>query len=225
MKPDAVILWLTEDDAEQLPAHIRRLRGLRIEQAPEIGSFKKIIPALARHSDAFLVTADDDVFYPANWLEDLVRAYRPDEKVAPCHRAHRLRLTNKGKPRPYADWRLLGEPEVSELVFPTGVGGVLFPPHSLDPEVRDAARFTSLCPAGDDAWLYWMARRAGWRFKKIGKRRHFTCWPGSQKTALLHENTTGGGNDRQIAALADHYGFPPPAARGAAAAKKAVSSW
>ncbi|HYD86077.1 MAG TPA: hypothetical protein VEA80_01250 [Vitreimonas sp.] len=224
IQPDAVILWLTEAEAEQLPESIRRLPGLRIERAPDIRSFKKIIPALARHRDAFIATADDDVFYPRTWLEELVRAYRPEDRIIPCHRAHRLRLTNQGKPRPYADWRLLREPEMSELVFPTGVGGVLFPPLSLDAEARDAAQFTKLCPTSDDAWLYWMARRAGWRFKKIGRRRHFTCWPGSQRVALQHENTArGGGNDRQIAALTSHYGFPPPAHDRPAATRRAAS--
>ncbi|MBC7768299.1 MAG: glycosyltransferase family 2 protein [Phycisphaerales bacterium] len=226
VKPDAVVLWLTPEEAEQLPRHIKRLPGLTIELAPELRSFKKIIPALSLHADAFIATADDDVFYPHTWLEELVRAYRPDLQEIPCHRAHRIRLTNKGAPRPYADWRLLDQPEASALVFATGVGGALFPPRSLHSEARDAALFTKLCPTSDDAWLYWMARRAGWRFRKVGRRRHFQCWPGSQHVALMHENTaSGGGNDRQVAALVAHFGFPPPAPPAGRDVKRAASRW
>lgn len=222
VKPDRVILWLTPEEQKLLPRGIWRMRGLSIQSAPAIGSFKKIIPALSRHSDGFIVTADDDVFYHYTWLEELVAAYDPSKRDIPCHRAHRISLAGARTPAPYAQWRLLAHPEASGLVFPTGVGGALYAPGSLHSEVRDAALFTTLCPTSDDAWLYWMARRAGWRFSKIGPREHFTPWPGSQGVALMHANAGAEArNDQQIAALTTHFGFAsdPPQARQKAAAR------
>lgn len=208
--PDRVVLWLTEEEQRQLPRAIRRLPGLSIETAPPIRSFKKIIPALARYGGAFIAIADDDVFYPHTWLEELLAGYDPERKEAPCHRAYRMAFDRGSTPAPYATWRLLDAPDAGEDVFPTGVGGVLYPPNALDPEARDAASFMALCPTSDDAWLYWMTRRAGWRFKKIGHRQHFTCWPGSQTVALQHDNAGAAArNDAQIAALVAHFGFPP----------------
>jgi hypothetical protein len=140
----------------------------------------------------------------------LVAAYDPARREIPCHRAYEIGWNSaEGRPSSYADWRLVGAPQATPLTFATGVGGALYPAGSLDPEVRDAATFTTLCPKSDDLWLYWMARRAGWRFRKIGRRRHFDCWPGTQSVALQHENAArGGGNDRQISALIARYGFP-----------------
>ncbi|MFD2440113.1 hypothetical protein ACFSS8_08525 [Paracoccus kondratievae] len=69
--------------------------------------------------DAYVVTADDDVYYGPDWLEALVR--RAESRVV-CHRAHRVVLA-AGDPLPYGDWqRNISVPETGPLVFPTGVG-------------------------------------------------------------------------------------------------------
>ncbi len=207
VRPDRIVLWLTREEQAALPAVVSTLPGLEIETAPQIRSFKKIIPALTRYSECFIAIADDDAYYPRTWLEELTSEYAPDQRMIACHRAHEVALTQDGGVAPYAAWRRIVTPECSPLVFATGIGGVLYPPRSLDGEALDAAAFTTHCPTNDDAWLYWMARRAGWRFSKIGYRSHFACWPGSQRVALQHVNA-GGGNDAQIRSLIERYGFP-----------------
>jgi len=41
----------------------------------------------------------------------------------------------------------------SPMIFPAGVGGALYPPGHLHPDVLDEATFRALCPSTDDAWL------------------------------------------------------------------------
>ena len=85
-RPRRLILWL--DDAEalsDLPPSLRRLqaRGLEILPCLNYGPHKKYFPyvndILPSEPGRTLVTADDDVLYPANWLKDLLHEHRPNQ--------------------------------------------------------------------------------------------------------------------------------------------------
>ena len=119
-----------------------------------------------------------------------------------------IELDGDGLPLPYAHWHYeLKAAEESWRIFPTGVGGVLYPPGIFHPDVLDRGLQGALCPTADDLWLYWMARRNGATFRKVG--RYWTSlWPGSQAASLHHINVMQGGNDRQIANLIARFGFP-----------------
>ncbi len=201
---DRVILWLDAGDEDRLPPAIAAL-GVETRICPNWRSYKKIVPTLAEAPDAFVVTADDDVHYGPDWLAGLVA--RAEAGVV-CHRAHRVVL-HGGWPAPYGDWqRNITAPETGPLVFPTGVGGVLYAPRVFHPDVTDAALFQRLAPSADDVWLYWMHRLAGSRPEKIGGRFRIVEWPGSQAQNLRAGNLAGDGNDRAVAAMLAHYGFP-----------------
>jgi len=222
---DAVILWIADADKDLLPKDVLALRqkGLTVEYTEDLGSFKKIIPALRRFPHAFIATADDDVYYWPTWLEELVDAYAPEKREILCHRVNRIRLGADGLPLPYGQWDFEHQgTEASPLVFPTGVGGVLYPPGCLHPDVLDDATFRALCPSTDDAWLYWMGLRGGFQFRRSelddpmrrgpgsSSKLTMTPWPGSQEVSLWRSNVVeGGGNDEQIGNLIARFGFPP----------------
>jgi len=211
--PDAVVLWIADADRMALPADVVALRqfGLTIEYTEDLGSFKKIVPALRRFPTAFIATADDDLYYWPTWLEELVSSRSPGKQEILCHRVHKIRLAADGRPLPYMEWQLEYKgTEISPLIFPTGGAGTLYPPGHLHPDVLDDATFRMLCPSADDAWLYWMGLRGGSLFRKIDYFHFIRTWPGSQVSTLYHENgPQGGGNDRQIGNLVNRYGFPP----------------
>jgi hypothetical protein len=202
---DRVVLWLAPGDEARLPAEVTAL-DVDIRTCPDWRSYKKIVPALMEWPDAHVVTADDDVYYGPDWLAGLVR--HADAGVV-CHRAHRITLDATGQPRPYADWqRNIGAPECSRLVFPTGVGGVLYAPGAFHADLCRDDLFQELAPSADDVWLYWMHRLAGSRPAKIGGRFRITEWPGTQAENLRSTNLAGDGNDHAVAAMLDAYGFP-----------------
>jgi hypothetical protein len=95
--------------------------------------------------------------------------------------------------------------ETRNDLFPTGVGGVLYPPGSLDPEVMNEGAALATCPSADDVWLYWMAKRAGTQWCQVGGGFPQIVWPGSQATSLLSENVGRGANDRALAAVQKLY--------------------
>jgi hypothetical protein len=212
VRPDAIVLWLTAQDLERLPASSRELagHGVRIEPTEDIRSYKKIIPALRAWPDGFIVTADDDVYYHRRWLEELVAGWSAEAPAIVCRRARRIPLRPDGTPEPYVRWRWCYEEGLlSAAILPVGVGGVMFPPGSLAPEVLDQAQFLQLTPTADDLWLYWMARRAGARFRKVARQRTYFYWPRSQDVGLANTNRWAGRNDAQIAAMIQRFGFPP----------------
>ena len=207
VRPDRVILWIAEGDFDRVSQDVLSVPELEVRTCPDWRSYKKIVPTLIHHPNAFIVTADDDVYYAADWLEGLVVAVRQGARIA-CHRAHRITLRDD-RPAPYADWRHnVDAPERSPLTFLTGVSGVIYAPGVFHPDVTRADLFTRLAPSSDDVWLYWMHRLNGIQAQKIGARARILEWEGSQAQSLRAANLHGTGNDRAIDAMIAHYGWP-----------------
>jgi len=214
VRPDRIVLWIAEADAPLLPARVLRLAGsgVEIRTTADTGPFKKLLPSIEAFPDAFVVTADDDVHYGPDWLKALVDGFLGcDEPAIVCHRAHRPRLRRDGGLAPYARWQRDVQDGAarrpSGAIVPTGVGGILYPPASLDPLVADGALAARLCPTCDDFWFFWMASRRGTPARKVGGRFPYREWPGSQRRAL-HPVNLAGEYDRQLAALSERFGVP-----------------
>ncbi len=212
IRPDRVILWISPEDAAAVPRKVHALesRGLEIRQVPDTRSYKKLVDALANFPDAFIATADDDIYYARDWLETLAAGVEPGSDVVLCHRAHRIPRTEGALP-PYLSWQWDVQDEASRRpsvdLVATGVGGILYPPRVLHADTTDSATFMSLCPRGDDLWFYWMARRTGATYRKVGGPFIQKMLPGSQEEALFNQNS-GGAYDQQIARLSARYGVP-----------------
>jgi protein O-GlcNAc transferase len=216
VQPDKVVLWIAHSDGAALPQNVRSMTeiGLSIEMCEDLKSYKKILPSLRKFPKALVVTADDDLYYRRTWLEELLYNYDGDEKLVLCHRAHNVTLGSNGLPRNYSDWQQnTNKHDCSELIFPTGGAGALYTPGVFHADVQNIDLIQKLCPTGDDIWLYWMARRNGAKFRKVGRRRPIIPWPGTQESSLRHINVPrGGGNDIMIANMVRAYGFPSAAA-------------
>jgi glycosyltransferase involved in cell wall biosynthesis len=210
IRPDKVILWIAEKDTSKLTHSIEHREGLEIKSVPgNIKSYKKIIPALKKYPDAYIVTADDDLYYPPQWLENMVCPLKEHgDQYVYAHRVHRIQLKN-GEPKPYRQWKNeITETGHHPLNFSTNGAGTLFPPGALNADVLDESLFMSLCPHADDLWLYWQLRRQKTQVYKVLSSFELAFLPGSQKGSLKYRNVFDGGNDRQIQNLINYYGFP-----------------
>lgn len=208
VRPDALVLWVSKNDINRLPTAATALRrqGLIVRECDDLKSFKKVVPTLLAYPGAFIVTADDDVFYPRGWLRRFTEEYRrPDEVL--CQRARRAVVVD-GRFAPYREWERIEQSEAGPAVFPTGVAGVMYPPGSLAPQTINADEFMRLSPNADDVWLYWMAARSGCTHRFVTPVGDFVPWPKSQRVALWRTNHAGSENDRQIQAMISAYGMP-----------------
>jgi hypothetical protein len=205
--PDAVVLWIAAEDIDRLPRNVLELRdhGLTIAECEDLGSYKKIIPALERYPADIIVTVDDDYHYPQGWLEALLDEHARYPEAIICHAARQVTFDGAGAFRPYREWPTING-GAGMALLPTGFGGVLYPPGSLPEAVRDRALYMALAPTGDDLWLRWMTAGNGLEVRVVNAHRPELEWRGSQRHALVRTNLRGGGNDRQIANLARHFG-------------------
>jgi len=226
-KPSRLILWLDDERRfKDLPDGVRRLqtRGLEVCLAPNLGPHTKYYPYVASLSvhTVPLVTADDDIIYPRQWLDSLWRAYVTEPSKINCYRAHVVALGSippKVIPQstetsplegggqdsgrlvilPYRVWPPCQSRESSWRHFATGVSGVIYPPRFLEFLRAQGLGFKNCCPKADDVWLHAMALRAGMRIRQIGRLpRHFPVVPDTQVQGLVHFNSFNGGNDHQI---------------------------
>jgi hypothetical protein len=211
-RPDLVVLWIYKGDAALLPKNVLKLRkkGLAIRLVDsDTRSFKKLVPAAAEYRDSYIVTADDDTVYPRDWLTSLVSAVDPDRREVLGLRGRLIEVRADGSFTPYSSWELLEEEvPASDRILLTGVGGILYPPHCFDYDVlSDASRFLDLCPTADDLWFYFLLRRNGYVFRKVGDWIPVEPVENSQDTSLWELNEEGE-NDRSWHRLVREFGNP-----------------
>lgn len=208
--PDKIVLYLDTQKFpdEKLPSELEELKAecsifeVRFDPA-EIRSYKKLIPALRDFPNDVIVTIDDDIDYHPNMLRDLIDTHKhlPDAIIA--HRVRQVRLN-----QPYSEWRkykwydfIFRKYHFSHLAMQTGVGGVLYPPHSLDEKMLDSSKYMNIAPTTDDVWFWAAAVSQGTYVVPVpfGKNRAVEVGkPGelSLKTVNLKP-----GDDRNLAAL------------------------
>ncbi|WP_406828323.1 hypothetical protein [Microbulbifer sp. ARAS458-1] len=219
LKPDVVVLWLSREQFPegQLPESLIRQqkRGLQIFYVEDLGPYTKYFYAFEKYPDSLIITVDDDTLYPPDMIDQLYRAWLRNPTWIHCHRAHLMQLDKRGKLKPYsdwyADWRWQNcDGESSPLVFPTGVGGVLYFPGSLHDDAFAKDKFLTLCPGADDVWLKAMSLLQGTPCARLPDTRdwsgRFLTVDGSQEVALQQENwRSRGGNDCKIRAVFESY--------------------
>ncbi len=163
--PDKLVLYLTFTQFEEcgVPEELIQLAQnnpiFEIRNYDrDIRSYRKLIPALIDFPEAIIVTVDDDVAYHRHMLRDLLEVHARLPHAIIAHRAKRIKI---GKP--YRQWKkyrwydfCFKKYHISFANLQTGVGGVLYPPHSLKKEMMDVELFTQIAPTTDDIW-FWAA--------------------------------------------------------------------
>lgn len=210
---DEIILWVGQDDYAHIPDHVNALQNevFSIRPYQDMKSYLKIVPTLVHYPDDYIVTVDDDCYYPAKLIQTFVEHHDGERPAILCRRAHRIIWNPDGTMKPYLEWTGNIDEDTppgggrTDLLA-TGHGGVFYPPRLLDAQVINAALFMELCPKADDLWLYWMGRLAGTTYRKVGGRFVSVNWCGSQAQSLNAHNNGFGQNDTQISALVDRFG-------------------
>lgn len=214
MKANRIVLWLDDSFKDKtLPSALTKQigRGLEIAYCKDIRSYTKLIPSLKSFPDDAIITVDDDVLYDPYLLCNLITAYQKNRNSIHCCRAHRMLFDADGTLKPYNQWEAcVKETGINKNLFFTGVGGVLYPPHSLDEAILDEDVFLSICPDADDVWFNAMAIKKGTPVNKVftalGKDPYLIN-EAVQDTALSIKNVNKCGNDRQIQAVFSKYGL------------------
>lgn len=221
VSPSSIYLWLYQGDIPQqgLPAALKALekKGLRIRVVGEnLRSYKKIVHTLELEETRgcrFVVTADDDVYYPKWWLERLLETAESNPDFVWCYRGHIIEFSDNGELKPYRKWSLADRQCVCDNnLLPVGVSGVCYPVESLK-GVNDRDSFLSLAPTADDLWLKCVTTSNGYSARLVEAQSiHFVPVVTSLRPpekGLEKVNVLEDGNTRTLSLLMRHFGFGP----------------
>ena len=220
LKPDKIILWLAEEEFPErendISQKVLKLKdnGLTIKWCNNIGSYKKLIPSLKEYSDDIIVTADDDIFYPPDWLEKLYNSYLKNPENIHCHRAHKITFDRNKNILPYERWTFCIDDNTCTAVnFPTTGGGVLYPPHSLYRDVLNKDIFMQLAPNADDIWFWSMCVLNNKKIKVVENPINDITYTNPQRAIGIYNekilcnlnSCKIGGNDDQLKNVLEKY--------------------
>jgi len=164
LKPDKLILWLAKSQfpnkEKDIPVTVLNLKenGLEINWCDDFKSYLKLLPSLKLYPKDIIVTVDDDIFYPSYLLKNLYDNYLKYPQCIISNRARKILVNGDNTFKSYNKWPLIKNATApSYLNFPTGVGGVLYPPNSLNEKVLNYSLAKELTPNSDDIWFWVMA--------------------------------------------------------------------
>lgn len=211
-KPDEVILWLAKtqfDGLDSLPDELLMLqkRGLTIRFCDDLRSHKKYYYTMKEHPEDLVILADDDMFYPYDFVEKLLKLHKDNPNDIVCFMAQMVNdfttLPSTWN-RPHINAKVMH----SSYAQPFTGAGTLFPPHRLDDKfLFNKDLFMKICPYADDLWLKYMSLRKKTKVTLLYKWRSIPVEIyGSSTVGLWYINGQDGQNDVQWKALLDYFG-------------------
>lgn len=198
----AICLYLIKSEFEgiDLPAKIKELqaRGLTVKFNEEnLKCHNKYFYAFKDYPEKTVITIDDDLQYNHHTISELIKKNKEYPDCIIYNRGNRI-LKNE----PYNNWPFVENMTCPQQdVFPTGVGGVLYPPHCCNEFVTDMEVIKKTCLRADDLWLNFMSRLNHTKVVQSGLKSTYMVLPDtSQQTALwlVNNDVVQVGNDVQI---------------------------
>lgn len=167
MKPYKVILWLAEEQFpdHKIPDSLEKMkqRGLEIRFCGDLKPHKKYYYAMQEYPEHYIITADDDTFYPENHIERLWAGHEKYPGNVICQWSHQIGFTKQGEFQPYNEWIDNVESDPAYSTLAVGCGGVLYPPGCLVAEAFDRQKIMNYALCADDLWLKCMEILNDWK--------------------------------------------------------------
>ena len=164
LQPDKIILWLSDEqfpNGEGIPYSLRKeedsIFEIRLVKG-DIRSHKKYLYVLQEYPEKTFITCDDDVYYEPDMIENLVNTSLRFPNCIIANNANLIYHAADGNLLPYLQWMPATRKYESKDLLQIGIGGVLYPPNSLNPLVESVDIFQKVAPLADDIWLNTMAR-------------------------------------------------------------------
>ncbi len=208
-RPARVVLFLdgTKYTREHLPFPLTVLarRGVEIVCLDaDYGSYKKL-PLFAwypRSDQMPVITIDDDVLYPSDWLQGFEAETAIGGTDVLCYRARRITFDATGGFAPYQTWEFVRDGGSRFDVLPNGAYGILYPQDALEAIRNKGMAFRELAPNADDLWFRLCTLERGIAARTLhGGIAVCSAVPFTEDTALWPGNTLGGGNDQKFARI------------------------
>ncbi len=206
-----IIIWISNDDYQAINKALRKYGryGITLRRAnPNLGSFNKYHHIALEEQTLPIVTADDDIIYPRNWLTTLETSARryPEEIVG--LRGIVITKNDKNGVSEYVTWK---RAEVSSshdlLVLNTGAG-TFYPAKTFNQESIQNYDFLRVSPTGDDLWMFALAvqNRKRRRIADVAVREIIPATL-RQKNSLWSVNVGESRNDTQFKQILKYFPY------------------
>lgn len=211
VSPDRVILWLRYDlELNQLPYFITRYvkNGLEIKFVQDKKSYTKIIYTLLEYKNSIIVTADDNIYYPRNWLKTLYHSYITNPEDIHAHRAVGIKINDKHVSASRTWDKFVDEESTSLLNIPLSVGGVLYPPNCFTKDIVREDIFLKKLNIDWDIWAWAIGIISGRKFRVVKNHiKKLSCnnfFKQMKKELDINKNSED--IDKNIQKLMEYYG-------------------
>ncbi|MBK7954982.1 MAG: hypothetical protein IPK02_14070 [Candidatus Accumulibacter sp.] len=181
-----------------------------IQWVKNTGPYRKLIPVLEHcfefKTNPIIITCDDDVIYPRNFLDVMVSTHLAFDAIVAC-RGYTMSISGDVFDT-YRTWQGNEKKFVSILNLPTGKDGILYRPKYFDVSVVRERDFLRVAPSADDIWLKWhTAVRATpvVLLSAIGFPELRNSQEVDTRVSLYRKYNKAGGNDAAITKIEQHF--------------------
>lgn len=161
VRPNKIILWLGSDSINiPLPNELEKLKKYGLEiiyKNEDLKPHKKYYYAFQEFPDSIVITVDDDVIYSPTMISSLLRTHYKYPNVICARRVHDIICTQNSIAK-YEFWNQGCQTKLRPCIslMAVGVGGVLYPPNTVNKLVLNKKMIMEKCLNADDLWLKFM---------------------------------------------------------------------
>lgn len=208
-QPKKIVLWLHERFEGKIPRSLKKIEGdlFEIRFSQHDFSHLKLIESLLAFPSEAIVTIDDDLMYPPDFLKLLYKSHLQYPNDIISNQVREITFDANGAPLPYIEWKhQIKQPENPKFIMPLGVFGVLYPAQSLDVRVTNVPLLESHAPKADDLWFKAMSLLKGTTSRVAPfQTKNPILILGTQKIALKRTNKHQDFNRVQWIRLMEHF--------------------
>lgn len=209
VRPDKILLWLSKEQfnrIEDLPnsiiSRISNVFEVRLVEG-DLRSHKKYCYAFKEFPNDYVITIDDDIFYPPYMIEELLSGRENNPKTVVGRYCLVMKYNEDKSLKPYNEWDEDYEVKQPNSFFGSG-GGTLFVPSELYIDTTNSELACRLTPLADDVWLNAMVRLAGRKVIIITKELLLPILTKNDQR-LTQANVYDSLNDQQIKDVINYY--------------------
>lgn len=213
-KADRIILWLAEEQFpnHKLPKKLLELQdyGVEIKWCEDLYGHKKYYYCLCNQkSDEVIITFDDDIIYPVDAIERLMKKHEEYPECIVCERAQAIDYEKDGTLKNPGRWKTIsniGYKKPSYSLNPSPGGGCLIPYQGFAADAKNKDKIKKLAYKNDDLWYMFMAAENKTKTIKTQKyHKPYTLISGSQTVQMATENVVADRNKIIMNRLAEEY--------------------
>ena len=187
-RPLTIVVYLSHEDYNKmiifLNKHFIKYNNIiKFVKTYDFKSYKKIIPVLSEFPNKYIITADDDILYPEDWIKKISISKSKNQLL--FYRSHSFQLDAENKIPSYQLWNF---EYYNKNIYncPTTGGGICFYNGLINTEDYNYDLIKKYFPTTDDLYLFYIIQKNKIQTKFIGNTNLIFLYDPSMKELNLN---------------------------------------